>query len=319
MSLKYDPSLNPYPLNNKVNLIYCIKSRELFENAVSLLNGLTSEIIPNRMYSTYDPDGNQIFLIDASKLTANENILKSTCFSDYLKNLNFKNNNSTYISSLSSLSLNQSNKPTITHSPSDSYFSNTSPNSNSSNSVRTTVISSINIPIENLTSVDSGRCSAISFSNEYNNMKSSRSSTDCSSFFKNLSVNEQDERDVSKLLKDKKNVKNLIQKFNNDEQQNIRVTKNKQLEFAKINNVNVQTYYPTSLVDSYSRSKVMNSHVAQSKRPVSSLGNYLNESIIYQNCRLERPKSCTSFNTGIQGKQFENNYCNSSNSSSNGK
>ena len=61
LSLKYDPSLNPYPLNNKVNLIYCIKSRELFENAVSLLNGLTSEIIPNRMYSTYDPDGNQIF------------------------------------------------------------------------------------------------------------------------------------------------------------------------------------------------------------------------------------------------------------------
>jgi hypothetical protein len=66
LSLKYDENIEPYRLDG-VSLIHYIESSNEFNHVLYMLNGLTSEIVPNRMYSVVDPDGNQIYLVDISR------------------------------------------------------------------------------------------------------------------------------------------------------------------------------------------------------------------------------------------------------------
>jgi hypothetical protein len=66
LSLKYDESIEPYKLDG-VSLMHFIESSNEFNTILHLLNGLTNELIPGRLYSVFDPDGNQIYLVDHSK------------------------------------------------------------------------------------------------------------------------------------------------------------------------------------------------------------------------------------------------------------
>jgi hypothetical protein len=327
LSLKFDPNLNPYVLNNKVSLTYCVKSRVLFENVIFLLHGLTKEIIPDKMYSTYDPDGNQIYLIDSSSSNSNVfvNYLNTACFSNHLS----KNADNLQISSISTLSSNLSNSRQklilANHPLLDSYFSNISPNSNSnSSSVHTptnSTSSTSNIP--NAGSIesykDSGRCSTISFSNEFidNSVKSSiltsTGISNSSSLINKLKSESSNSESVGRGVKD------LIKKFNIEQlkfNQTKKQIRNKQVEFTAIQNV--KTCYPTSLVDYYSFDNLKemnknfnkNTYYKQEQRPVSSLGQPFKN--FNQFGRNNRPKSCTQFNNNnylfsdVQGKNFNN-------------
>jgi hypothetical protein len=262
-SLKYDENLKPYVLNDKVIFIYCVKSRDLFENAISLLNGLTYEILPNKIYSIYDPDGNQIYLIDSS--LNNKNVLNTTRFTDYLNS-----DNNLVGSSLTSLSSMVSSSNNKSQSPVDSFFS--SPNSNSSSVNSTTATNRVSFK------EDSGRCSSVSLNNDRVRNYSADSS------MKQLKINDDDD-DVQL----DSSVKNLINKFNIEQNNNngfIRKFSNSKIEYANIHNM--KTYYP---VDE-------EKFVVPKARPASSLGHFVNYSDRSRNnnyYRVERPKSCTPF------------------------
>ena len=332
LSLKFDPKLCPYVLNNKVNLIYCVKSRDLFENVISLLHGLIKEIIPDRMYSTYDPDGNQVYLIDSSSLNSNlfVNYLNTACFSNYLN----KNTDNLQISSISSLSSNLSNSHQklllANHSPLGSCFNNLSPNSNSnSSSVHTptnSTTSTNNIP--NAGSLDSykdsGRCSTISFSNEFINSNTKGGSNSFTSTeISNSSSLIKNAKAQSLSSESGTGVKDLIKKFNIEQlkfNQTKNQIKNKQVDFAAIQNNNVKKHYPSSLVDYYSfdnltdMTKKINCINNTQQRPASSLGQPLVRPFHEFN-RIEinnRPKSCTQFNLfpDVQSKNYNKKYPN---------
>ena len=299
LSLKFDPNLKPYALNNKVNLVYCVKSRELFENVVSLLSDLIKEVVPNRIYTIYDPDGNQIHLIDASSDShISVNYLNTTCFSSYF---NQNISNTQVSSSLTSLSSNITTQPKksylANHSPSDSYFSNLSPNSNSS-SVHTPTNSttSTNNLQNNLMSIDSGkdsgRCSTVSFSND-NGLK-----TSSNDHMKKYKI---ENSDASSSGGDSStSVRDLIKKFTIEQLKQSNKLKKKTEFSVPYNNVKVKAHYSTSLVDANNLSEMRrkfyeNSNIEE-KRPKSSLGQPFHNNFNERSQRLERPKSCTQFN-----------------------